>query len=399
MAMPMSLMIENGRVYLKGRLVRKNVFIEDGKISKITLKKIQSDEKLDAKNKIVMPGAIDPHVHFREPGLTHKEDFRTGSFAAAAGGTTCIIDMPNTKPPMLTTRLLMEKSELAAQKSVVNFGFHFGSSAENIDDIREAKGIASVKIFMNASTGNMLITDENAIRKIIDASRITTFHAEDENAKKALDIAASLGKKFYLCHACLKNEIDYVKQNGKKNVFAEVTPHHLFLTEKNQNKYVIMKPTLKSDVDRKSLWSALNDGTIDTIGSDHAPHTLEEKATGEVYGVPGVETRMPLMLDAVNRRMTTLRRLAETMCENPAKIFRLEKKGFINEGFDADLTIIDMNLTKKVRNDGLFTKCGWSPFDGFELRGWPVATIVNGGIVFENGEITSKNRGRMVQYE
>jgi len=395
----MSLMIENGRVYLKGRLVRKNVFIEDGKISRITLKKIQSDEKLNAKNKIVMPGAIDPHVHFREPGLTHKEDFRTGSFAAAAGGTTCIIDMPNTKPPMLTTRLLMEKSELAAQKSVVNFGFHFGSSAENIDDIREAKGIASVKIFMNASTGNMLITDENAIRKIIEASRITTFHAEDENAKKALDIAASLGKKFYLCHACLKNEIDYVKQNGKKNVFAEVTPHHLFLTEKNQNKYVIMKPTLKSDVDRKSLWSALNDGTIDTIGSDHAPHTLEEKATGEVYGVPGVETRMPLMLDAVNRRMTTLRRLAKTMCENPAKIFRLEKKGFINEGFDADLTIIDMKLRKKVRNDELFTKCGWSPFDGFELRGWPVATIVNGGIVFENGEITSKNRGRMVQYE
>jgi dihydroorotase len=399
MAMPMSLMIENGRVYLKGRLVRKNVFIEDGKISKITPKKIQSDEKLDAKNKIVMPGAIDPHVHFREPGLTHKEDFQTGSFAAAAGGTTCIIDMPNTKPPTLTSHLLMEKGELAAQKSVVNFGFHFGSSTENIDDIKEAKGVASVKIFMNASTGNMLITDENAIRKIIDASRIATFHAEDENAKKALDIAASLGKKFYLCHACLKNEIDYVKQNGKKNVFTEVTPHHLFLTEKNQNKYVIMKPTLKSDADRKSLWSALNDGTIDTIGSDHAPHTLEEKATGEVYGVPGVETRMPLMLDAVNRRMTTLRRLAETMCENPAKIFRLKNKGFINEGFDADLTIIDMKLKKKVRNDGLFTKCGWSPFEGFELRGWPVVTIVNGGVVFKNGEITSKNRGRMVQYE
>ncbi len=395
----MSLMIENGRVYLKGRLVRKNVFIEDGKISKITPKKIQSDEKLDAKNKIVMPGAIDPHVHFREPGLTHKEDFQTGSFAAAAGGTTCIIDMPNTKPPTLTSHLLMEKGELAAQKSVVNFGFHFGSSTENIDDIKEAKGVASVKIFMNASTGNMLITDENAIRKIIDASRIATFHAEDENAKKALDIAASLGKKFYLCHACLKNEIDYVKQNGKKNVFTEVTPHHLFLTEKNQNKYVIMKPTLKSDADRKSLWSALNDGTIDTIGSDHAPHTLEEKATGEVYGVPGVETRMPLMLDAVNRRMTTLRRLAETMCENPAKIFRLKNKGFINEGFDADLTIIDMKLKKKVRNDGLFTKCGWSPFEGFELRGWPVVTIVNGGVVFKNGEITSKNRGRMVQYE
>jgi dihydroorotase len=390
--------IENGMVYLNGRLEGRSILIEDGKIAKITSAKMRADERINASGLIVLPGSIDPHVHFREPGLTNKEDFRTGSFAAAAGGVTSFLDMPNTKPPTLTSELLREKIELASEKSVVNFGFHFGSSADNLEEIKNAKGIASVKIFMDASTGNMLIQNDETIREIMEGSRICAIHAEGRNARKAIDIARSLGRKFYLCHVGTESEIGYVKQNKKENVFVEVTPHHLFLTENDQSRLVKMKPSLKNESDRRSLWDALNDGTIDAIGSDHAPHTIEEKETSDAYGVPGVETRLPLMLDAVNKRRLTMRRMVETMCENPARIFSIKGKGFIKVGNDADLVMVDMKLAKKVRNDGLFTKCGWSPFDGYELCGWPVKTMVNGGVVFEDGVVYEENRGEAVEY-
>ncbi len=395
----MSLLVERGRVYIKGELINKNILIENGKIKKITSSKPMADEKINAKGMVVVPGFIDPHVHFRDPGLTHKEDFKTGSFAAVAGGVTCILDMPNTKPPTLTNELLKEKGEIASSKSAVNYGLHFGSSLDNIEEIREAKGVPSVKIFMNASTGNMLIEDGETVKRIIESARICSIHAENDNVRKAIEFAKSLKKKFYLCHITEERELDHVKGNGKENVFVEVTPHHLFLTENDQDNFVIMKPPLKSEKDRKALWEALGNGIIDTIGSDHAPHTIEEKRSSEVFGVPGVETRVPLMMDAVNKGKITLERMVETMCENPAKIFKIKNKGFIEEGNDGDLTVIDMKLRKKVRNDGLFTKCGWSPFEGFELQGWPVITIVNGKVIFENGEVYSKKNGKEVVYE
>jgi dihydroorotase len=399
MEMRMSILIENGRVYVKGGLIEKNILIENGKIEKITSERTNADEKINANGMIVLPGVIDPHVHFRDPGLTHKEDFKTGSLAAAAGGVTSVLDMPNTKPPTLTNELLKEKRAIASEKSAVNFGFHFGSSLENLEEIKKAKGVATVKIFMNASTGNMLIEDDEILKGIIDSAGLCSIHAEEDNVRKAIDLAKSLGKKYYLCHVTENREIGYVKDNAKGNVFVEVTPHHLFLTEKDQNNFVIMKPSLKKESDRKALWEALNDGTIDTIGSDHAPHTIEEKEASEVFGIPGVETRVPLMLDAVNKGNLTLKRLVETICENPAKIFKIKNKGFIERGRDGDLTIIDMKLRKKVRNDQLFTKCGWSPFEGYELQGWPVKTIVNGNVVFENGEVDGKTRGKELEYE
>jgi dihydroorotase len=392
-----TLFIQNGMVYVGGRIVKKNILVESGSIKKIFSGKAIADETINASGMLVLPGSIDPHVHFREPGLTHKEGFRTGSFAAAAGGVTSIIDMPNTKPPTLTRKLLAEKISLATGKSIVDFGFHFGSSADNMQEVEKARGIASTKIFMDASTGNMLIQDEDIVSKIISASRICTIHAEGRNARKAIEISEELQKKFYLCHVSTQNELEYVKENRGKNVFAEVTPHHLFLTETDQTQLIRMKPSLKNESDRRALWDALNGGTIDTIGSDHAPHTIEEKEAGDLYGVPGVETRLPLMLDAVNKRRLTLRRLVETMCENPAKIFRLNNKGFIKNGYDADFVIVDMKAQKKIRNDEMRTKCGWSPFDGFEVRGWPVKTIVRGKIVFEDGDVM-KNKGRGIVY-
>ncbi len=394
----MSLLIKNGKVFIKGKLLGKNILIEDSKISKITGEFPRADEIINARGKIVIPGVIDPHVHFREPGMTQKEDFLTGSMAAASGGVTCFLDMPNNKPPTLTAKYLEEKRELAG-KSVVNFGFHFGSSSENIEEIKNANGIASVKIFMNASTGNMLIEDEGILKNIMEFSKINTIHAEEDNVKKAINIANSSGGEIYLCHISGENEIKQIKENKKVNVYAEVTPHHLFLTAKDQNRMVKMKPSLKKESDRKALWKALNDGIIDTIGSDHAPHTTEEKISSELFGVPGVETRLPLMLDAVNKGLLTLKRLVQTMCENPAMIFKIKNKGFIKEGNDGDFTIIGMKLRKGIRNDRLFTKCGWSPFDGREVKGWPTHTIVNGRIVYENGSVMKKHKGVGILYD
>ncbi|MFH1237023.1 MAG: dihydroorotase family protein [Candidatus Aenigmatarchaeota archaeon] len=395
-----TLFIQNGMVYIDGRIVRKNILVENGTIKKIFSGKTAADETINASDMLILPGSIDPHVHFREPGLTHKEDFRTGSQAAAAGGVTSVLDMPNTKPPTLTGKLLEEKISLASSKSIVDFGFHFGSSADNIKEINKVEKsgeAASTKIFMDASTGNMLIQDDKIISGIIAASRMCTIHAEGRNARKAIEISEKLKKKFYLCHVSTLNELEYVKENHGKNVFAEVTPHHLFLTETDQTQLIRMKPSLKNESDRRALWDSLNAGLIDTIGSDHAPHTIEEKEAGDLYGVPGVETRLPLMLDAVNKRRLTLRRLVGTMCENPAKIFRLKNKGFIKKGYDADFVIVDMKAQKKIRNDEMRTKCGWSPFDGFEVRGWPVKTIVRGKIVFDDGDVV-KNKGRGIVY-
>ncbi len=391
----MSLVIRNGRVFMEGKLLRKNVLIEDSVISKISSKPVSGERALDARGKVILPGIIDPHVHFREPGMEYKEDFRTGSVAAAAGGVTCVLDMPNNKPPILTVRDLEKKRELA-KKSVVDYGFHFGSSEDNIPEIVKAENIASVKIFMNTSTGNMLIEKAEVLKKIMSASKINAVHAEGEKAGEAIGTAERLGKKVYICHVSRETGLEQIRENRKRNAFAEVTPHHLFLTEKDQNEMVKMKPVLGKDSDRRSLWEALNDGTIDTIGSDHAPHTMEEKRSSEVFGVPGVETRLPLMLDAVSRGLITLGRMVETMCENPAKIFKTEKKGSIREGNDGDLTIVDMKMRKRVRNDGLFTKCGWSPFEGRELKGWPTRTISRGRVIFEDGEV-ERGKGREVE--
>jgi dihydroorotase len=295
--------------------------------------------------------------------------------------------------------LLREKRELALKKSVVNFGFHFGSSAGNLGEIKKADGIASVKIFMDATTGDMLIDDKETVGRIMAASPRCSVHAEGDSIRAALELAKSSDRQLYLCHLSLESELDVVRGYKGTGVFAEVTPHHLFLTDRDAGSFIRMKPSLKRDSDRRALWEALASGVIDSIGTDHAPHTVEEKESGSPpYGVPGVETKLPLMLDSVNQRRLTLPRLVQLVCENPAKIFKLVNKGFIREGHDADLTLVDMKLSKKVRNDELFTKCGWSPFDGLELKGWPVMTLVNGEVVFEDGSVDDGVRGKEAGY-
>ncbi len=382
----MSLLIKNGKIVVGEELVEKNILITDSIIKEISNEVVTVDKVIDASGNIILPGIIDAHVHFREPGLTHKEDFFTGSKAAVAGGVTTILDMPNTKPATTTAELLEQKRKLA-KKSIVNYGFHFGSTARNLDEIKKVKNIASVKVFMDATTGDMLIQDADVLEKIFSSYKLISVHAEGDNVAKAVELISKTKNKLYLCHVSAANELKMVKSKFRNKVFTEVTPHHLFLTKENESSnFFKMKPSLKSKEDQNMLWDAVNKGKVNTIGSDHAPHTKEEKKE-EVFGVPGVETMLPLLLNAVNKGRIKLGKVIELCCHNPAKIFKIKNKGFLEEGFDADLTIVDMNLEKEVKNENLFTKCGWSQFNGWKLKGWPVMTIVNGKIIFENGKI------------
>jgi len=393
----MALLLKGGKVFTEGKLVKKDLLIEDGKIVKIGA--ADSDEVIDVSDKIILPGLIDPHVHMREPGLEHKEDFFTGSMSAAAGGVTTFLDMPNTIPPTFTVADLEKKRQLA-KKSVVNYGFHFGSNGKNIDEIKKAENIASVKVYLDATTGNLMIEDPETIEKIFSAAKTVAVHADGEMVERSIELAKKKDIKLYLCHISSVREIGYIKQNKNKNLFAEVTPHHLFLTDEDKNDFTRVKPVLKTIHDVEALWDAIDDGLINTIGTDHAPHTIDEKEDSEKpsSGVPGLETMLPLLLNKVNERKIKLAKVIELCCENPAKIFGIKNKGKIKKGYDADLTVVDMELEKEVVNDKLFTKCKWSPFVGMKLKGWPVMTIVNGEVVFDDGKVNSDIKGKEVEF-
>ena len=399
----MTFLIKNGKVYQNGALVRKNIFVKDGKISKITSLELKADKVIDAKNKIIIPGPIDGHVHFREPGLTHKEDFLTGSMAAAAGGITTILDMPNTIPPTTNLQRLEEKRKLA-RRSIVNYGFHFGSTNDNIAEIEKAKGVASVKVYMDYTTGDLKLDNYGVLKKIFSSNRTITVHGEDENILKALEFIQHGRSYVHFCHVSSKEELHYAKNKKIKNVVSvEVCPHHLFLTANDLNElgnFGEMKPGLKTKDDQKALWEGIHNGKVNTIATDHAPHTKEEKMQmNYLFGVPGCETMLPLLLNALNNEKMALKKIVELCCENPARIFKIKNKGFIKEGFDADLAIIDLDLEKEVENNELFTKCKWSPFDGWKLKGWPIFAIVNGNIVFHDGKINNIRAKEASYYE
>ncbi len=393
------MLLTDCRILMGDKEIIADIIIDNGKIAKIGHNLKHGGAVLDIKKKHVLPGIIDPHVHFREPGMTHKEDFLTGSMAAAAGGITTFIDMPNTIPPTTTVELLEKKRELA-KKSIVNYGFHFAAAVDNVEEIKKAKNIASVKVFMNLSTGKLMIKDDEALKKIFSSSKIVTVHAEGEMVEKAIELSRECGNKLYLCHISAREELDYIRENKSSSIFAEATPHHLFLSDEDDNdSFTKMKPGLKSVLDKEALFDAVREGLIDTIGTDHAPHTVGEKLGKEYpYGIPGSETMLALLLNAVNDGRLSLRRIIELCCHNPAKIFGIESKGFLRPGYDADLTVVDMDMEKAVDENLLFTKCGWSPFNGMLLKGWPVMTIVGGNITFDNGKVDKKNKGREVEF-
>jgi len=393
------MLLKNCTILKSGKEVVVDIILDNGRIVQIGNNLDFDSDVIDINENFVLPGVIDPHVHFREPGLTHKEDLYTGSCAAAAGGITSFLDMPNTIPTTTTVKLFEEKRKLA-KKSIVNFGFHFGAAIDNLEEIKKVKNVASTKVFMNQSTGKMKIDDEKVLKDIFKASKVVAVHAEGEMVDKAIKLTKECGNRLYLCHISQRSELDVIKEEKTDKIFAEATPHHLFLSEQDhKDDFTRMIPGLKTVMDNEALMKAINSGLIDTIGTDHAPHTTGEKLGPEPpAGIPGCETVLALLLDAVNNNQLTLGDVQRLCCENPAKIFGMKRKGRIEPGYDADITVIDLDLVKTVSEDNLYTKCGWTPFEGRTLKGWPIMTIVNGFIVYD-GEIHDEVKGKEVEFE
>ena len=383
--------------------------------------KFENSENLkiiDVGKKLIMPGIIDVHTHMREPGVTYKEDFETGSRACAKAGVTTFYDMPNTIPTTTTLENLIEKKKLASEKSIVNFGLHFGGSKnDNIEEIKKVlknREVNTVKIFMNVSTGEMLIEDDEILAKVFENSKLVLVHAENEMIDKVIELNKNYGSGLYVCHIPSAEEMKKVidaKKNSKVNtkehpVYAEVTPHHLFLnteiresTERNK-KLLRMKPELREKSDNEFLWEAINRGEVDTIGTDHAPHLISEKLEKITFGMPGVETSLALMINAYNEGKISLEMIQKLMCENPAKIMKIEKRGKLQEGYFADIIVVDPKKEWIVGvDDTIESKCGWTPYENWKLKGKNTMTIVNGKIVYENRKINENVKsGKEVKF-
>ncbi|MGL6064723.1 MAG: dihydroorotase [Fusobacteriaceae bacterium] len=362
---------------------------------------------IDANFNYVIPGVIDPHTHMRDPGLTHKEDFLTGSKACAKGGITTFLDMPNTIPNTISLDILEEKRKNSKNRSYVDYGFHFGGSKKDntLEILKVKNSTASTKLFLNMSTGDMLVENIKTIESLFKNSKLISVHAEEEKVDSAIEFADKFKTPLYLCHLSKSSEVNSLrkaKKNGVK-VFGEVTPHHLFWSQEDKNGsktnelLLRMKPELKIKDDNTSLWEALKDGTIDTIGTDHAPHTLEEKMKAPIFGIPGVENSLELMLLGVKENKITLYRLIELMCKNPAKIFNILKKGEIKIGNYGDLVIIDINNVYTINNKNVISKCGWTPYHSMVTGGTVLTTILRGDIVYSNNSFYEV-KGREIEY-
>lgn len=396
------LVVENNQEIIR------DILIEDGVITKID-ENIQAEghEIVDAQSNYVLPGIIDVHTHMRDPGLTYKEDFTSGSKACARGGVTTFIDMPNTIPVTVTETALMDKKDMMVGRAYVDYGFHFGGSKkDNSEEIKKVLDkVASTKIFLNMSTGDMLIEDEKVVENIFRESKIISVHAEEGMVEKAIEFSKKYDKELYLCHLSKASEIELLREAKAEGVkvFGEVTPHHLFLNVDDVNatersKMLLrMKPELKEKSDNEALWKALADGTLDSIGTDHAPHLIEEKLAKLTYGVPSVENSLEMMLNGVKENKITFERLIEVMCKNPAKIFKIKNKGDIAVGYDGDLVIVDINDNSPIKDDKVITKANWTPFENCNRGGRVLTTILRGEIVYNKGNFNGIH-GREVKY-
>jgi dihydroorotase len=435
--MTSDLLIHHAEILLpNGDIFFGDLLIKDGKIAEIGTELTSDSARIiDATGLTLLPGVIDPQVHFREPGLEHKEDLFTASCACAKGGVTSFLEMPNTIPLTTTQATLDDKLHRASQKCLVNYGFFMGATAENLDDLRNAHPACGIKIFMGSNHGALLVSTEAEIEPIFaKGSRLIAVHAEDqariierkklfqgntdpaihsqiqdeEAALNATKLAVKLANKYqrrlHILHLSTGIEAEYLRENKTPWISTEVTPQHLLL---NTNDYARigtlaqMNPPLRSPENNEILWKALLDGVIDCIATDHAPHTLEEKAKPYPHspsGMPGVETSLLLMLTESKKGRCTLAQVVKWMCTNPAKLYQIANKGEIKVGYDADLILVDLNNYKPVLKENLATKCGWSPFEGWSLTGWPIYTIVNGDLALEKGKLNTKVRGKALNF-
>jgi len=433
----LDLIIKNGSCYIDKDLKNHDVAIKDGKI--IEIGKIDSEAKeiFDAKGLIVLPGCIDTQTHFREPGSTDTEDLNSGSRAAIVGGITAVFEMPNTNPPTSTKKEFQRKLDLAKNRMYCNYAFYFGATANNaneLSDLKNLEGCCGIKLFAGSSTGNLLVADEKDIEIVFqNSSKVVAVHSEDEailninkklikkgdvhshpiwrseecaisSTRRIVRIAERYNKKAHVLHVTTKQEIDFLSQH-KGNITFEITPQHLTIYAPDcydkLGTYAQMNPPLRDKSHYDRLWYAVKNNFNDTIGSDHAPHLKANKDKNypnSPSGMPGVQTLMPVMLNHVNNGKLTLEQLINLVCENPVKIFGINNKGFIKESFDADFTIVDLNKIIEIKNEKIESKCGWSPFDGYKLKGTPVATIINGEIKMKDGIILGEPTGKAIKF-
>ena len=379
-----------------------------------------ADEVIDAPDCYLIPGVVDDQVHFREPGLTHKEDLATASHACAAGGVTTFLEMPNTKPPAITVDGVRQKERLAAEKSLVNYGFYIGATTDNIDDLAEAKNIPGIKIFIGSSTGSLLVDQQDALERIFAETNLPICaHCEDETTvrgntarlagtsdvadhsrirdvraaviatKRSIDLATRHQHRFHVLHVSTADELPLISGAEKPYITAEVCPHHLFFNVDDYARLgtlIQMNPSIKSQSDNVALRQALIDGVIQVVATDHAPHTLDEKRLAypqSPSGLPAVENSLALMMNEVARGQFTIEQVVSWMCDAPARVWGITGKGRIAVGYDADLVLVDPRLKKTIHDHEQFTKSRWSPWNGVTLTGWPVTTWVGGRRVFD----------------
>ena len=432
----LDLIIKNGECYIDGIFKKKDIGIQNNKITKIGDFRDESKEVFDAKGLTVLPGCIDTQVHFREPGSTDAEDLNSGSKAAIMGGITSVFEMPNTNPPTTNFEEFDKKIKIG-KGMFCNHAFYFGATAENyttLEKLKKLKGCCGIKLFAGSSTGNLLVDKEKDIEKVFEhASKVVAVHSEDEeilkirkrlieegnvlshpvwrneevamsSTRRIVRIAKRFNKKAHILHVTTKEEVDFLSQN-KGNITFEITPQHLTIYAPDcYNKlgtYAQMNPPIRDKSHYDRLWYAVRNNYNDTIGSDHAPHlkiNKDKKYPNSPSGMPGVQTLLPIMLNHVNNNKLKLEQLMKLICENPVKIFGIQNKGFIKEGYDADLTIVDLNKEIEIKNENIQSKCGWSPFHGEKFRGFAVATIVNGKIKMKNGKILGEPEGKPLEF-
>jgi len=438
MSNPQSLLIRHAEIILpNGESMIGDVLIEGRHITQVgqEIANATPTHEIDAKGLTLLPGVIDPQVHFREPGLEYKEDLFTASCACAKGGVTSFLEMPNTRPLTITQSALDDKLQRAAQKCLVNYGFFIGATADNLPDLLSAQPTPGIKIFMGSMHGDLLVSQEDSLEAIFaKGSRLIAVHAEDQERIKqrkqefagitdlavhsqiqdnqaallATQLALKLSKKYqrrlHILHMSTAEEAELLREDKPSWVTAEVTPQHLLL---NTNAYntigslAQMNPPLRSPHDNEVLWQALRDGIIDFIATDHAPHTLEEKA--QTYpntpsGMPGVETSLPLMLTAAMDGKCTVAQVVQWMSKAVAVAYGIPNKGEITRGYDADLVLVDLKNYHEVKREEVVSKCGWSSFEGWNLTGWPVTTIVGGEIVYDHGQLNTQVRGQALSF-
>jgi len=435
-----SILIKNARIVNEGKIFEGDVLIEDQYIKEIASSisvKNSNVTVIDAENNNLMPGVIDDQVHFREPGLTHKATIKTESRAAIAGGITSFIEMPNTSPQATTIDKLEDKFQIAAQTSSANYSFMFGGTNDNLDEILKVDPlkVAGLKLFLGSSTGNMLVDNPEVLEKIFKSTDLLiSVHCEDEatikqntakyletygedipikchpeirsvdacyiSSSKAIKLAKKTGARLHVFHLSTAKEtalFSSKKALKDKKITAEVCIHHLWFSDEDYDKkgtLIKWNPAVKSAKDRDALWKALLNDKIDVIASDHAPHTLEEKSntyTKAPSGGPLVQHALVAMMEAHHNGKISIEKMVEKMCHNPAILFQIEKRGYIKEGYFADLVLVNPNNPWTVNKDNILYKCEWSPFEGSTFKSRVTHTILNGTVVYENAKFTNQN--------